>query len=86
MEYGSGTNFVVDELLKTRAGENVLALITATVSVFEDQFGTVLTELYDKLNARSHSKPSLGQLERLRSLCLPLARRMDFKGRLAEAH
>jgi len=33
VEYGAGTNFVVDELLKTRAGENVLALLCATASV-----------------------------------------------------
>jgi len=84
VEYGPGTNFVVDELLKTRAGENVLALTTAVASVCEEQFGTVLTVLYDKLKTPSHSTPSLGQLERLRSLCLPLARDMDFKDRLVE--
>jgi hypothetical protein len=84
VEYGSGTNFVVDELLKTRAGENVLALITAVASVYEDAFGTILTLLYDKLKIPSHSTPSLGQLDNLRSLCVPLAREMDFKDRLVE--
>src|SRR2546423_1418529 len=38
------------------------------------------------MNAPMHSTPSIGQLEAIRSTCLPLTRRMDFKDRLAELH
>ena len=86
VEYGCGTNFVIDELLKTRAGENVLALFSAVASVYEDDFGTVITALYDRLKMPSHSTPSLSQLEKLRSLCLSLVRKMSFKDQLAETY
>jgi hypothetical protein len=86
VEYGAGTNFVVDELIKTRAGENVLALLTAIIPVLEDGAIEVLNMLFEKMNAPMHSTPSIGQLEAIRSTCLPLARRMDFKDRLAELH
>lgn len=86
VEYGSGTNFAVDVLLKTRAGENVLALLSAIVSVLEDEAAEVLSLLFEKLNMPPHSTPSISQLESLRSICLPLARKLEFKDRLAEAH
>jgi hypothetical protein len=84
IEYGSGMNFVVDELLKTRAGENVLALLTAVISVLEGGAIEVLNLLFEKMNAPMYSIPSIGQLETIRATCLPLVRRMDFKDRLAE--
>src|SRR3954452_20423225 len=33
VEVGSGANFIADQLLKTRAGENVLALLTSIIPV-----------------------------------------------------
>jgi hypothetical protein len=86
VEYGSGTNCVVDELLKTRAGENVLALLTAMTSVLEAGAIEVLNLLYEKLRASFSSTPSLSQLQNVRSTCLPLARKMDFKDRVAKMH
>jgi hypothetical protein len=86
VEFGSGSNFAVDTLLKTRAGENVLALLSSVVSVTEDDATEVLSLLFEKLNTPPSSTPSVGQLENLRSVCLPLARRLDFKDRLVETH
>lgn len=79
-------NFVVDELLKTRAGENVLALMTATSSVLEGSDIEVFNLLYNKYDPGMQNTPSVAQLDRLCSICLPLARAMDFKDRLAEIH
>lgn len=86
LQYGCGVNFVVDELLKTRAGENVLALMTATSSILEGSDIEFLNLLYNKYDPGMQNTPSTAQLERLRSICLPLARAMDFKDRLAEIH
>ena len=86
VEYGCGSNFLVDELLKTRTGENVLALLTSVSIIREEEYGEVLSLLYDGLKAPTHSTPSVGQLDRLRSTCMPLARKMNFKDRLAEMH
>ncbi|KAL9091624.1 MAG: hypothetical protein Q9165_004700 [Trypethelium subeluteriae] len=85
-QYGSGVNFVVDELLKIRAGENVLALLTAIISILEDTSIEILNLLFDTFGAGMQNTPSIAQLENIRSVCLNLARDMDFKDRLAEFH
>ncbi|KAF2239186.1 hypothetical protein EV356DRAFT_502172 [Viridothelium virens] len=85
-QYRSGVNFVVDELLKIRAGENILALFTAIISTLEESSIEVLNLLFDKFGAGMQNTPSIAQLENIRSVCLNLARDMDFKDRLAEFH
>jgi len=69
--------------LKTRAEENVLALITA-LAPFERRIGDVISTLYDKLKVPPYSTLSLGQLQTLRALCVPLTFELDFKDRLAD--
>ncbi|KAL2867145.1 uncharacterized protein BJX67DRAFT_105213 [Aspergillus lucknowensis] len=86
VEYGTGNNFVVDELLRTRSGENALALLTAVVSAFDNMASEVLTLLFQRLFPSPENAPGIDELQRIRSLCLPLVRRMDFKDRLAEIH
>ena len=86
VQYGSGVSFVVDELLKLRAGENVLALLTAIISILEDSSTEILNLLFEKLGAGMQNIPSIAQLENIRSVCLNLARDMEFKDRLAEIH
>jgi len=86
VQYGSGVSFVVDELLKLRAGENVLALLTATISIMEGSSIEILNFLFEKLDAGMQNTPSIAQLENIRSVCLNLARDMEFKDRLAEIH
>ncbi|RSL42635.1 hypothetical protein CEP54_015411 [Fusarium duplospermum] len=86
VEYGSGTNAVIDQLLNTRAGENILSLITAVTSVLDDGAIEVLNIIFELLRTPSHSIPGISQLQRVRSTCLPLARMTDFKDRVARMH
>ncbi|KAL9115417.1 MAG: hypothetical protein Q9227_000738 [Pyrenula ochraceoflavens] len=83
VEYGSGSNFLVDELLKTRARENFLSLTTAVASILDDATEEVFSLLYEKLGASPYNTPSLDQIKKIRSACLPLARKMQFKDYLA---
>lgn len=42
VEIGASTNFSADQILKTRAGESVLALLSALVPVTEEESSTAL--------------------------------------------
>ncbi|KAF4448410.1 hypothetical protein F53441_8218 [Fusarium austroafricanum] len=86
VEYGSGTNAVIDQLLTTRAGENILSLITAVTSVLNDGAIEVMNIIFESLRTPSHSIPGISQLQRVRSTCIPLARMTDFKDRVARTH
>jgi hypothetical protein len=77
---------VADELLRNRAGMNVLALLTAITSVLDSGTVEVLDTLYEKLQVPAHSIPSLSQLQHVRFSCLPLTRKMDFKDRIVKMH
>src|SRR5207248_2663613 len=60
VEYGSGTNFVVDELLQTETGENILALLSAIISILGDASSAeILTLLFNEVQAPTHSTPSV---------------------------
>ncbi|KAK3986138.1 hypothetical protein QBC44DRAFT_333863 [Cladorrhinum sp. PSN332] len=86
VEYGAGANFVVDEFLKTRAGENVLATLTS-ISIFPESAAIeILTKLFEEIHAPAHGTPSYGQLQAIRSVALPLARALDFKDQVAMFH
>jgi hypothetical protein len=85
VEYGAGTNFVADEFLKTRAGENALALMVAIVSVQDGEAAIkVLLLLFEEMKISVYSTPGVSQLVALRSAVLPLLRRVDFGDQLAE--
>ncbi|KAI5463578.1 hypothetical protein BGZ63DRAFT_462815 [Mariannaea sp. PMI_226] len=86
LEYGSGTNTVVDQLLTTRAGENVLALLVAVTSVLDDMTIDVVMGIFELLHVPYRSIPGISQIENVRSSCLPLARATDFKDRVARTH
>lgn len=86
VQFGSGTNTVVDRFLKTRAGKNVLALLTALSSILESGAVETLSILFQKLRIPEASTPGLTQLQNLRSTCLPLVRKMDFKYLVAQMH
>lgn len=86
IEYGSGTNAVVDQLLSTRAGGNVLSLIVAVTSVLDDGTVEVMNTVYQLLGASPDNTPGISQIQRVRSTCLSLARMMDFKDRVARMH
>ncbi|KAH0562869.1 hypothetical protein GP486_002519 [Trichoglossum hirsutum] len=85
IEYGAGTNFVADELLKTRPGENALALMVAVASVMDGEEAIeVLLSLFEEMKIPVYSTPGVGQLKALRSAVLPLLRKAHFGDRLAE--
>ena len=49
LEIGSGTNHFVDQLLTTRSGENVLALLTSIVSFLDNSSTEILSTIFDTL-------------------------------------
>ena len=80
VELGTATNFVADELLKTRAGENVVALVSAVLPVMsEDSCDSVILGLFDDSGASSNTTPGFSQLQLLRAVLAPLLRKTDFK-------
>jgi hypothetical protein len=58
VEIGTATNFLADQLLKTRAGENVLALLSALVPLLpEEAFTTVLLKSFEHSGIPADSTP-----------------------------
>ncbi|KAI1871184.1 uncharacterized protein JN550_004629 [Neoarthrinium moseri] len=86
IEYGSGTNVVIDQLLHTRAGENILSLIIALLSVLDEGAVEVLGGIFNLLKTPFDHTPGISQLQEVRSTCVPLSRMMDFKDRVARTH
>lgn len=86
LEIGSGTNHFVNQLLCTRSGENVLALLTLVVSFLDNSATEVLSIIFDTFGVSSDHIPGITQLQNVRSACLPLARAMDFKDRVTRTH
>ncbi|KAK3395739.1 hypothetical protein B0T20DRAFT_455578 [Sordaria brevicollis] len=87
VELGAGINYVVDEFLKTRAGENVISLLTPIISVLDDQSSsTLMSSLFDHMKIPLEEIPGTGRLQAIRSITLPIARKLGFAERLAEIH
>ena len=87
VEIGAGTNFVIDEFLKTRAGENVISLLTPIISILdEESSSTLMSDLFDYMKTPLENIPGTGQLRTIRSIALPIARKLGFAERLAEIH
>jgi hypothetical protein len=79
VEIGAATNFLVDQLLMTRAGENVLALMTATVPVMNaDTCTAALISLFEGAQVSLDNIPGLNQLRAIRADLAPLARKIGF--------
>ena len=87
VELGAGTNFVADELLKNRAGENVVALLSAVLSVMsEKSCDNLLLKLFEAAGSDLDSTPGFAQLRSFRESLTPLAKRMEFKDRVFQYH
>ena len=87
VELGSATNFVADELLKTRAGENIIALLSTILPVMpESSCDELILKLFDKAGAPLDKTPGFGQLRSLRETLLPLARKVSFKDHVFRYH
>ena len=87
VEVGSATNFVVDELLKNRAGENVVALLSTIIPVMTDKASdTLLLQLFESSRVPHESTPSFSQLRSIRVALEPLARKMSFHDKVFQYH
>ena len=87
VEVGAATNFVADELLKTRAGENVIALLSSILPMLEDEAcDTILMQLFQTCSIEDDHIPGLAQLRRLRQAIQPLVVKTKFKDRLLLYH
>jgi len=87
IEFGTAADFVVDELLKMRAGENVVALMSAILPVMPDNSCDTLTlKLFEASGASVVKTPGFGQLRSLRDTLAPLVRRTKRKGKVFQYH
>ncbi|KAA6415431.1 MAG: hypothetical protein FRX48_00146 [Lasallia pustulata] len=87
VELGTATNFVVDELLKTRAGENVVALMSAVLpAMSEHSCDSMMFRLFDASGASSNTTPGFSQLQSLRAILAPLLRNTAFKDKAFQYH
>lgn len=87
VEVGSATNFVTDELLEKRNGENIVALMSAILPIMsEASCDSLLLKLFETAGASLDKTPGIGQLRALRDALLPLTRRMWFKDKVFSYH
>jgi hypothetical protein len=87
VEIGAATNFLADQMLKTRAGENVLALMSATIPVMDEESNvSLLASLFETANASPENIPGTGQLQSIRNNLAPLARKTGFRERVLRHH
>ncbi|MCJ1404473.1 hypothetical protein MMC11_007699 [Xylographa trunciseda] len=87
VEVGAASNFLADQLLKTRAGENVVGLLTAIASTMDEaSCTTTLSMLFDVASVSLDNTPGIGEFEKIREALLPLVRRTEFKERVAHYH
>lgn len=87
VEIGGATNFVVDQFLKTRAGENVLAVLSAIIPVMsKTSCNATILSLFEKAGAPMDHTPGLGQLENVRDTVVPLATQMRIKDKVLQYH
>lgn len=65
IEFGTAADFVVDELLKMRAGENVVALMSAILPIMPDNSCDTLTlKLFEAVEPLSSKLLALGSFDR----------------------
>ncbi|MCJ1300160.1 hypothetical protein MMC08_002954 [Hypocenomyce scalaris] len=77
IEIGAGTNFLADQLLKTRAGENVLALLSAVIPVMSEEACTrLLSLLFDTNKVNPENTPGFGQLKSIRNALLTFCKKV----------
>ena len=87
VEVGSATNFVVDEFLKNRAGENVVALMSAILPFMTDAvISTLLLDLFNSMRVPDESTPGYKQLRAIWIAIEPMARKMSFPHKVFRCH
>ena len=87
VEIGTASNFIADELLKRRAGENIVALMSTILPILsEEECDSFILKLFEECKIDVDKTPGLAQLQALRDAILPLAQILDFKDRTYQYH
>ncbi|KAL8689131.1 MAG: hypothetical protein Q9218_005128 [Villophora microphyllina] len=87
VELGAGSSFLVDHLLKTRAGENVLSLMASIVPLMSPDACIVsLSTLFDTAGVKPDHTPGVSQLHKLRNALVPFSRILGFQERVLQYH
>ncbi|KAL9032820.1 MAG: hypothetical protein Q9214_007796 [Letrouitia sp. 1 TL-2023] len=80
VEIATATTFLSDYFLKTRAGENILALVTAIAPLIsQDACSLVLNHLFDQAAVPADHTPSLSQFSMLRDGLIDFTRQAGFR-------
>ncbi|KAJ5770983.1 uncharacterized protein N7511_003034 [Penicillium nucicola] len=87
IEIGASVNFLADQMLKTRAGENVVALMSAIAPVMnEESCIAVLSSLFEAAKVSLDNTPGLTQLQNIRRNLLPLASKTGMAEKVLHYH
>lgn len=87
VEIGTASNFIADELLKNRAGENILALMSTILPILsEDDCDMFILGLFEARGVDADLTPGFGQLQAFRDAVSPLAQKTAFKDRAYQYH
>ncbi|KAL8767258.1 MAG: hypothetical protein Q9209_006184 [Squamulea sp. 1 TL-2023] len=87
VEIGTASNFIADELLKKRAGENILALMSTILPFLpEEDCDMFILRLFEVRKVDADKTPGFGQLQAFRDTLLPLAQKTAFKDRTYQYH
>ncbi|KAL8748730.1 MAG: hypothetical protein Q9184_007124 [Pyrenodesmia sp. 2 TL-2023] len=87
VEIGTASNFLADELLKKRAGENVVALMSIILPILsENDCDSFILKLFEACHIDLDKTPGLAQLQAFRDAILPLAQKLAFKDRTWQYH
>ncbi|KAI4261171.1 MAG: hypothetical protein L6R42_003626 [Xanthoria sp. 1 TBL-2021] len=87
VEIGTASNFIADELLKNRAGENILALMSTILPILsEDDCDMFILRLFEACGVDAAKTPGFGQLQAFRGAVSPLAQKTAFKDRAFQYH
>lgn len=87
VELGAGTSFLVDYLLKTRAGENLLSLMTSIVPLMSPEANVIaISTLFDLAGVKPDHTPGVDQLHKLRNAVGPFSRSVGFQERVLQYH
>ena len=85
VEIGSGSNFLADQLLQTRAGTNVIALLTSIASVMnEDACSRILSLLFETSGVPLDNTPGIGEFGKVREALLPVSHKTEFKEKVLQ--
>ncbi|KAI4230665.1 MAG: hypothetical protein LQ349_006114 [Xanthoria aureola] len=87
VEIGTASNFIADELLKTRAGENVVALLSTILPILnDDDCDSSILGLFESCHVDVDKTPGLAQLVTFRDAILSLTQKLAFKDKVWQYH